>query len=383
MNNLNKYLEQFISFDNPVFFAIIMSIIVIGLINLIYFKIIDPLQKKFAVEQQNFLLEKAELMALFAEMDPEPLIRTDQKGFVIQTNEASRKIFPGIDESEKKIEDILPLLKQNLSKTTFIENIDGKIFSVIAKEYKKLGITNFYLHDITQIKKYEVELEDNKRRLKSLADKLDKQYEELKKSIVAELHDDIGQKLLLIKLKLGHSGECNKKEIQSDLEKIYQSIRQISKTLKSNEINNLGLKLSTQSLVNYIAESCKIKGSFEYLGIEEKLNPEIEICTFRVIQESLNNIIKHSKANEFSVQIELNKKYVNIVISDNGIGIPDEYFTSTELMNNSTGLFSMRERIERLKGELLINSSDKEGTVLVIKLPRGGSINAKNKIAVS
>ena len=189
---------------------------------------------------------------------------------------------------------------------------------------------------------------------------------QLKKSIVADLYDDIGQKLILIKLKLAHSGECDKKEIQNDLEKIYQSIRQISKTLRPNEINNLGLKLSTQSLVHYISESTNINGSFEYLGKEEKLDPEIEICTFRVIQESLNNIIKHSKANEFSVQIELNKKYVNIIISDNGVGIPDEYFTSAELMNNSTGLFSMRERIEKLKGELFINSNNKEGTVFFI-----------------
>ena len=383
MNSLDNYLKQFLTFDNPLFFAFVLSIMIIGVIILIFFKVILPLQKKFVFENQRFLLEKAELMALFAEMDPEPLIRTEQTGYIIQTNEASRKIFPGIEDKEKKIEDILPSFKKKSTETVFVENINGKFFSVMAKAFDRLGFTNFYLHDITQIKKYETDLENYKNRLKLFADKLDQQYEELKKSIASELHDDIGQKLIMIKLKLSHSGKYYKEEIQNDLEIIYQRVRQISRTLKPNEISNLGLKLSTQSLVNYISESSKINGSFEYLGKEEKLDPEIEICIYRIIQESLNNIIKHSQANEFSVQIEINEKYVNIIISDNGVGIPDEYFTSRELMNNGTGLFSMEERIEKLKGVLKINSNHIEGTVLVIKFPKESSLNAKNKITVS
>ena len=383
MNSLDNYLKQFLTFDNPLFFAFVLSIMIIGVIILIFFKVILPLQKKFVFENQRFLLEKAELMALFAEMDPEPLIRTEQTGYIIQTNEASRKIFPGIEDKGKKIEDILPSFKKKSTETVFVENINGRFFSVMAKAYDRLGFTNFYLHDITQIKKYETDLENYKNRLKLFADKLDQQYEELKKSIASELHDDIGQKLIMIKLKLSHSGKYYKEEIQNDLEIIYQRVRQISRTLKPNEISNLGLKLSTQSLVNYISESSKINGSFEYLGKEEKLDPEIEICIYRIIQESLNNIFKHSHANEFSVLIELNEKYVNIIISDNGVGIPDEYFTSRELMNNGTGLFSMEERIEKLKGVLKINSNHIEGTVLVIKFPKESSLNAKNKITVS
>ena len=194
---------------------------------------------------------------------------------------------------------------------------------------------------------------------------------------------EINAKKIMAKLKLSHSVKYDKEELQSDLEKIYQRVRQISRTLRPNEINNLGLKLSIQSLVSYISESSNISGSFEYLGKEEKLDSKIEICIYSVIQESLNNIIKHSKANEFSVQIELNNKYVNIIISDNGVGIPDEYFTSKELMNNGTGLFSMKEKVENLRGKLKINSNHYEGTVLVIKLPKENSLNAKNKITFS
>ena len=109
----------------------------------------------------------------------------------------------------------------------------------------------------------------------------------------------------------------------------------------------------------------------------------MEICIYRVIQESLNNIIKHSKADEFSVQLELNEKFVNIIISDNGVGIQEEYFDANESKSTGTGLFSIKERIEKLHGKLKINSNQNEGTVLVIKLPKEGAVHAKNKIAVS
>lgn len=383
MNSLDNYFKQFLTFENPLFFAFILSISVIGVIILIFYNVILPLQKKFVTENQRFLLEKAELMALFAEMDPEPLIRTDTHGNIIQTNEASRKIFPNIEESEIKINEILPSLKNKSANGTFIENISGKIFSVIAKEYPQLGFTNFYLHDITQLKRYESDLENYKNRLKNFAYKLDKDYDELKKSIVAELHDDIGQKLIIIKLKLSNLEDYDKDIIQTDLEVVYQRVREISRTLKFSEVTNLGLKISIQSLVHYISESSKINGSFEFLGKEEKLSSELEICIYRVIQESLNNIIKHSKADEFSVQLELNEKYVNIVISDNGIGIPEDYFNALELKSAGTGLFSIKERIEKLRGKLKINSNLNEGTVLVIKLPKEGEVHAKNKITVS
>ncbi len=384
MDNLDDYIKVFFTFNNPLFFAFILSCSVIGVIILIFYKVILPLQKKYIIESQRFLLEKAELMALFAEMDPEPLIRTDKLGKIIQTNEASRKIFPNIEEKEIKINEILPSLKNKSADGTFIENIRKNFFSVIVKEYSQLGFTNYYLHDITQIKKYESELENYKNRLKNFADKLDEDYNELKKTIAADLHDDIGQKLILIKLKLSNIEDYEKDIIQNDLEAVYQRVREITKTLKFSEVTNLGLQIGIRSLVHYISESSKIKGSFEFLGNEEKLGSELEICIYRIIQESLNNIIKHSKANEFSVQLELNEKYINIIISDNGIGIPDHYLKVDEEFNSKgTGLFSIKERIQKLHGEFKINTNNYEGTVLIIQLPKVGAVNAKNKIAVS
>lgn len=372
MNNINSYTEEFFTFNNPFFFALILSLVLISVVILIFVKVIFPLQKKFVTESQRYLLERAELMALFANMDPDPLIRTDSSGNIIQTNEASRKIFPNIGMKGKKINEIIPSFKQlNIdTEIPIVEKINDRIFSVIVRGDVKLGFNNIYLHDITQIKNYEFVLENYKNKLKSFADKLDFEYEELKKSLSFELHDDIGQKLIVAKLKLSDLQKYKASEVQSDLEEIYQRIREISKTLKPIELNNLGLKLSVQSLVQSISANSNIDGSFEFLGKDEKLGSEIEFCIYRIIQESLNNVIKHSKASEFSVQIEVDKNKVNVIVSDNGIGIPPEYFTLSGLDNSGTGLFGMRERLEKLDGTLKINSNSGEGTVLIIQLPR-------------
>lgn len=380
MEIMGTYWEQLLTFNNPFFFTLILSFAVISVIILVFIKVVFPLQKKFITESQRYLLERAELMALFANMDPDPLIRIDSAGNIIQTNEASRNIFPSIGVKGKKIFEIIPSFSKidKDSEVPIVEKINNKIFSVIVRGDEKLGFNNIYLHDVTQIKNYELVLENYKNKLKSFADKLDNEYEELKRSLSLELHDDIGQKLIVARLKLSDLSKYTTTEIQSDLEKIYQRLREISKNLKPAEVKNLGLKLGIQSLVQNISSDSKIAGTFEFLGEDEKLGTEIESCIYRVVQESLNNIIKHSEASEFSVQIEADKSKVNVIVSDNGVGIPPEYFTLSGLSYSGTGLFGMRERIEKLNGNLKINSSTGEGTVLIIQLPRRYKLNGNN-----
>ncbi len=375
MNNIDNYTNQFFTFENPFFIAVILSIIVFCVIVLIFIKIIFPLQKKFILENQRYLLEKAEIMALFAEMDPDPLIRIDTSGTIIQTNEASRKVFPDIDKNGKQVDEFLPInsRRTNDENDHYLEKINDVTFSVIVKKYEKLGFSNIYLHDVTKIKKYELELENYKNKLKSFAERLDFENEELKKSLSFELHDDIGQQLLMIKMKLSQSEKYKPENFLSDIEAIYEKIRVIARTLKPIEINNLGLKLSIQSFIHSISLNSKTAGSLEFHGEEKSIDPNIAFCIYRIIQEAVNNVIKHSRATEFSIHIDIIDSDINIVISDNGIGIPTEYLKLVENKNLGVGLFSMRERIEKHKGIFQINSSPDEGTTLLIQLPKKGA----------
>src|ERR1035437_5905728 len=181
MYNIDNYIHNFLTFNNPFFFALILCIVIVTILILIYFKYIFPLQKKLVFENQRYLMEKAELMALFAEMDPDPLIRIDAKGNIIQTNEESRKIFPDIEKKGKTIKDFLPSFDNQLSGNGegFIETIDKKIYSIHIKKKPELTFQNIYMNNITDLKNYEYLQEVNRRRLKLLTDKLDNEIEEL------------------------------------------------------------------------------------------------------------------------------------------------------------------------------------------------------------
>ena len=383
MDNLHTYTEQFFTFNNPLFFGIILSTVILTVVILIFVKVIMPMQKKFIQESQRYLLEKAELMALFAEMDPHPLIRINASGDIIQTNEASRNLFPGIETQGKKIWEFVTAIKNfdDIDNLTFSAEIHSHIFSVIVKKSNNLKFANVYMHDITKLKEYERTLEVSQNRLRALANELDSKYEELKKSLSAELHDDIGQKLIIIKLKLSQPQKYDEAEIQSDLDVIYQRIREISRLLKPSEIGKLGLELSIKSLVHNVAESSGIHGSCEISNLDKKLDPKIENCIYHTVQEALNNVVKHSNATEFSVEARLKNNKIDVAISDDGVGLPEEYFRTKESLIYGTGLIAMRERIENCNGKLNIISNPNEGTCLIVQIPKAGRTNGKDTAA--
>jgi signal transduction histidine kinase len=373
MNISENFFGQLFTFNNPLFLALIISLVVLAVSIFIFWKFIYPLQKRFIVESQRYLLERAELMALFSEMDPDPLIRINADGDIIQTNESCREVFQNIEGKGKKIWDIIPLLKQLKpdSDQSFIETIDHKVFSIRIKRNIRLGFANVYLHDITTIKKYEYDLEDYKNRLKLLTVKLENEYENLKKALSSELHDDIGQKLIVAKLKLSQENKYKHEEVQAELEVIYQRIREIARNLKTAELDRLGLSLCIQSLVYELTNNSDLKGSFEFFGTEHKLEPDIELSIFRIAQEGLNNIIKHSNAEEFKVLLEMNSKILKLTISDDGVGMPGGDEDPADYKNWGTGLFSISEKAQKLKGVFKISSTPFEGTILIVQIPIG------------
>jgi len=378
MNDVHNYIDQFFSLNNPLIYSLIFSLIIVFALLAIFFKVIYPMRVKFIEEKQAILLEQARLMALFSELDPDPLLRINVKGIVIQTNEAARNIFTGITNNITLISDVLKGIDDNPfayiienKEISFVETIGNKIFVVEIKGNNSHGFANIYLHDITTIKKYESELEGYKDKLKTLAERLETKFEGERKMISSELHDDIGQRLLLLKLRLGQKDmDKTHGEIYRDIEKAYSRVRELSRLLKPEEIDEMGLKFALQSLVERIKSGSNLNGDFIFLGEENRLNPEIEICVYRIVQESLSNIIKHSGASEFSIQLMFDHINIDLIISDNGKGIPQEYFESKDLRNFGIGLFNMKERIENLEGKFKIDSSPGEGTIIMVKLPK-------------
>jgi len=108
---------------------------------------------------------------------------------------------------------------------------------------------------------------------------------------------------------------------------------------------------------------------FQTFSDEKRLPSDYEVSIFRLVQESVNNSIKHGKAKDIWVKIEWLKKQISILVKDNGIGFDKEV-----AREQSFGIIGMRERVDLLKGSMDIESSPGNGTLILFKVPMPGNV---------
>ncbi len=195
-----------------------------------------------------------------------------------------------------------------------------------------------------------------------------------RKRLAAELHDGVGQNLLIVSnltqlaLKKPDSAERNLNVISETIKESIADIRQISKELHPYHIEELGVTIALQSLINRIKKSTEevvfhdiIENVDQYFNLDESIN------LFRIVQESVNNIIKHSKAKTVVISLCFEEGIIQLVIKDDGIGISD---LNIPKLQSGLGLRTMKERTIALKGKLAIESSEKSGTTIKIQIPK-------------
>ena len=195
--------------------------------------------------------------------------------------------------------------------------------------------------------------------------------EDEKQRIGMYLHDSIGQNLTLVKLKLNDAAADYSKYldhynvISSAVDNTINDLREIMMDLKPRALEDLGLYPAVEALVHNISKNYELNGSINFSGIPKRMDNKTELYLFRIIQESLNNILKHSGAKEFHIQFIFSDELMKISISDNGIG-----FNTGNILNfKGYGLLNMSERIKNLHGKMKIESSDHEGTLLLFEIP--------------
>jgi signal transduction histidine kinase len=375
---LHEYLKYFLSPNNPILFSLLFVILITVLVYFISRYIILPLNKKHQNEKHEIELKSSRLMALFAELDPDPIIRIDTAGQILLSNLAAKDLFK-INQTSGNIIDILPFLTlgeiqkgiQSDKKFSNTIQVFNNHYTILFVGNSNLGIGQIYFRDITKRKI----LED---RLKKLGNYLQEQIEDERNRIASELHDSIGQQLLLTKLRIQKIEEklnlADDNEI-SDLDKILQDtineLKAIIYNLRPKILDELGLGPALTSLVHLISEESGIKGSLNIQNLNGRLDKRLELFTFRLAQETLNNIMKHSGAKEFDVILQENKNNLRLIVSDNGSG-----FSINETGNgdglNGFGLLNMKERVESFGGELKIDSTPGEGTVIMASIPVKG-----------
>ena len=161
-----------------------------------------------------------------------------------------------------------------------------------------------------------------------------------------------------------NNGDSNK--ILSALEKSIIELKRILFDLKPRILEEAGLTAAVSSLCTNISSESGIKGDIDFIGKDERLDNKLEICIYRIIQEGLANIVKHSKAKNFNISLVNDNSLMRVMISDDGVGFRDDKLDTT----SHFGLMNMKERVENLKGNFKVESSINNGCLLIAEIPK-------------
>lgn len=200
--------------------------------------------------------------------------------------------------------------------------------------------------------------------------------EKERKRISREIHDGPAQSLanILIRSEIvdlafrDGATEQALTEMKSIRESIRQALREVRRIiydLRPMALDDLGLFPTIKKHISSISEYNNIDIDLALHGDERRLDPHYEVAVFRIIQEGLQNAIKHAKASRIIVRLEIRDNLIALNIEDDGIGFDPENINKKD----SYGLIGMKERVDLLDGELTIKSEPNRGTKIVVKLP--------------
>jgi signal transduction histidine kinase len=195
--------------------------------------------------------------------------------------------------------------------------------------------------------------------------------EQTLKNIADEIHDNIGQVLSLINIQLSWLDLGNEEETAGQvkhmsvlLAKVITDLRDLSKTLDPQYIARNGLAACVRRELELIEKTGLFKTSFILSGKETRADPSQEIVIHRIIQEALNNAIKHSEAKELKVELAYTPAQLTVQIADNGKGLAADMDSL-----HGSGLHNMRSRSGLINAAFSIDSAPMQGTRIRIQLP--------------
>lgn len=230
--------------------------------------------------------------------------------------------------------------------------------------------------DITDSKRNEENLERTLAQLRELSDHQQTIKEEERRRIALDIHDDLGQNLMVLRIDVSllHARTADShprlhRHAQRVLDTIDATIRSVRTII--NDLHPSTLELGLGPAAEWLIRQMESRGTIRYrltldseaadLGLDQRQTSAI----FRVLQESLSNIVRHAQASEVEVALEQDADSIVLRISDNGIGMQP----GDDGKRAAFGLKSIRERVHALGGELRIDSQAGQGTALVIYLP--------------
>ena len=268
----------------------------------------------------------------------------------VERNEALAKVEAQF-QTVKKEKEILELKAKNKRIARQRNYIIGSLLL--------LGIILFGMLQFNKIRK---ERNDKK----AFAEALMHTQEAERKRIAQDLHDGIGQSLLLLKKQLV-ANQAVSLENQTMISETLDEVRAISRDLHPIQLEKFGLTAAIQEVIQKVESSTKLFVTTEINNIDHIFDSKTNIQVYRAVQEALNNIIKHAQATAARVTIETKADDIVINILDNGKGFDYELAV---VKSKSLGLKTMFERLASIGGKMKITSNEPTGTRVVFKIPK-------------
>ena len=249
-----------------------------------------------------------------------------------------------------------------------MKNKQGKIVGAV-------GIAR----DITERKRAEEALRKSEMELHFLSSQLLAAQEEERRRLSRELHDELGQTLMVFKLKLGSIRRGLRKDqamllsncddLIAYIDEVTENVRRLSRDLSPSILDDLGLTAAIQWLVDATSKNSNIASSLDIRDLDHLFSQESQITLYRVIQECLTNIVKHAQAAHISIAIMEEEDQVFFHVEDDGEGFDPEQVFTTDPGTKGLGLAAMYERIRMLRGSLDIWSQTGSGTRINFTVP--------------
>lgn len=211
--------------------------------------------------------------------------------------------------------------------------------------------------------------------LRYIGGRLISAQEEERSRIARELHDDLSQRLALLSIELAQVAQlipakqrslrARMQDLWAKAQEISVEVHRISYQLHPSKLEHLGLVSAVKSFCEELDERRGIKITFRGRGIPAGLPKDVALCVFRVVQESLRNVVKHSGAREARVVLRMSGRTLQLSVSDSGAGFDVDSATHRK----GLGLISMSERLRLVGGTITIRSQPTRGTEIDIQIP--------------
>ena len=231
------------------------------------------------------------------------------------------------------------------------------------------------MSNISQSKQAEIEIKHSQEQLRELSSHVQLVREQERLNIAREVHDDLGSTLTAIKLNIAWLGGrlsrespeliAKIKDVENLVDKCTAAANDISHSLRPSTLDCFGIIAAMEIEVDEFEQRTGISCVFSHPDEDINLGPDIAIALFRILQETLTNIMKHAHASKVNIDLYNQATYVEMTVNDNGLGFTE----SDRIKPRSFGLRGINERVAYFGGKVHINGTPGSGTTIKARIP--------------